>query len=90
MLNKLMKFLGLDDAVIEPVNNQSEMARLQAENRELREIIKRKNAVLQELSAENMDLGRDRQFWANTATTQRRILDIYESESGGNHETQTA
>lgn len=80
MLNKLMKFLGLDDAVIEPVNNQSEMARLQTENRELREIIKRKNTVLQELSAENMELGRDRQSKVDIIAEQQRRLDIYKSQ----------
>lgn len=80
MINKLMKFLGLDDAVIEPVDNQSEIARLQAENRELREIIKRKNAVLQELSAENMELGRDRQSKVDIIAEQQRRLDIYKSQ----------
>lgn len=89
---KLMKFIGLDE--FEPATSSDNklitMTQLQAENRELKAIIRKQGKLLQDLSNENMDLGRDRQFWANTATTQRRLLDIYESESGGKHETQTA
>lgn len=90
---KLMEFIGLDE--FEPATSSDNklitMAQLQAENRELRAIIKKQGKLLQDLSNENMDLGRDRQFWANTAMTQRRLLDIYEeNKSGGKHETQTA
>ncbi|WP_237658828.1 hypothetical protein [Streptococcus suis] len=90
---KLMEFIGLDE--LEPATSSDNklvtMAQLQAENRELRAIIKKQGELLQDLSNENMDLGRDRQFWANTAVTQRRLLDIYEEkQSGGKYETQTA
>lgn len=94
MLNLLKQFLGMEEpTTIEPTqegSNLIEMRALQAENRELKAIIRKQGKLLQDLSNENMDLGRERQFWANTATTQRRLLDIYESESGGKHETQTA
>lgn len=90
---KLMEFIDLDE--LEPATSSDNklvtMAQLQAENRELRAIIKKQGELLQDLSNENMDLGRDRQFWANTAVTQRRLLDIYEEkQSGGKYETQTA
>ncbi|HEM3170576.1 TPA: hypothetical protein U0902_000466 [Streptococcus suis] len=93
MKQKLMEFIGLDE--LEPATSSDNklvtMAQLQAENRELRAIIKKQGELLQDLSNENMDLGRDRQFWANTAVTQRRLLDIYEEkQSGGKYETQTA
>lgn len=95
MLDKLKQFFGLDE--IEPTETMPadniliEVRALQAENRELKAIIRKQGKLLQDLSNENMDLGRDRQFWANTAMTQRRLLDIYEeNKSGGKHETQTA
>lgn len=86
MLDKLKSFLGLDEYEVagpqEPANNLIEIRALQAENRELKEIIRKQRALLQELSEENMELGRDRQRYADTVATQKRLIDVYESQAG--------
>ena len=76
MLNLLKQFLGLE----EPTT--IEMRALQSENRELKEIIRKQRALLQELSEENMELGRDRRRYADTVATQQRLIDAYESQVG--------
>ena len=76
MLNLLKQFLGLE----EPTT--IEMRALQSENRELKEIIRKQCALLQELSEENMELGRDRRRYADTVATQQRLIDAYESQVG--------
>ncbi|WP_099831241.1 hypothetical protein [Streptococcus suis] len=84
MLGKIKTFFGLDEvSIIEPAQADSsliELKALQAENRELRKIIKQKNAQLQELSQENMALGRDRQVMANTIAEQHRRIEIYKRQ----------
>lgn len=86
MIDKLKSFLGLDEYEVagpqEPANNLIEVRALQAENRELKEIIRKQRALLQELSEENMELGRDRQRYADTVATQKRLIDVYESQAG--------
>lgn len=84
MLDKLKSFLGLDEveATQAPVNNLIDIKELQAENRELKEIIRKQRALLQELSEQNMDLGRDRRRYADTVATQKRLIDVYESQAG--------
>ncbi|MCK4023039.1 hypothetical protein HCC60_03080 [Streptococcus suis] len=84
MLDKLKSLLGLDEVMTsEPTQADSsliELKALQAENKELRNIIKQKNAQLQELSLENMALGRDRQVMANTIADQHRRIEIYKHQ----------
>ena len=86
MLNLLKQFLGLEEpTTIEPTqegSNLIEMRALQAENRELKEVIRQKNALLRELSEENMELGRDRRLYADTVATQQCLIDVYESQVG--------
>ena len=86
MLTKLKQFLGLEEpTTTEPTqegSNLIEMRALQAENRELKEVIRQKNALLRELSEENMELGRDRGRYADTVATQQRLIDVYESKVG--------
>ncbi|HEO8615319.1 TPA: hypothetical protein U1359_001682 [Streptococcus suis] len=84
MLDKLKSFLGLDEYEVagpqEPANNLIEVRALQAENRELKEIIRKQRALLQELSEENMELGRDRQVMANTIADQHRRIEVYKRQ----------
>lgn len=84
MLGKIKTFFGLDEvSIIEPAQADSsliELKALQAENRELRKIIKQKNAQLQELSQENMDLGRDRREMADALARKQRIIDAYKCQ----------
>ncbi|CND42987.1 TPA: hypothetical protein VAP50_001425 [Streptococcus agalactiae] len=85
MLNKLMNFLGFDEVetteTISLDNTLIEVRALQAENRELKEVIRKQRALLQELSEENKELGRDRRHYADTAATQKRLIAVYESMS---------
>ena len=87
MLNLLKQFLGLEEPTktIDPTqegSNLIEMRALQAENLELKEVIRQKNALLRELSEENMELGRDRRRYADTVATQQRLIEVYESQAG--------
>lgn len=86
MMNLLKQFLGLEEpTTIEPAqegSNLIEMRALQAENRELKEVIRKQRALLQELSEENMELGRERRYYADTVATQQRLIDVYESQVG--------
>lgn len=86
MLTKLKQFLGLEEPkATEPApvgGTLIDLRALQAENRELKEIIRQKNALLRELSEENLELGRDRRRYADTVATQQRLIDVYESMVG--------
>nr|WP_263433854.1 hypothetical protein [Streptococcus agalactiae] len=81
-----MNFLGFDEVetteTISLDNTLIEVRALQAENRELKEVIRKQRALLQELSEENMELGRDRRRYADTVATQKRLIDVYESQAG--------
>lgn len=85
MLNKLMNFLGFDEVETTETmsldNTLIEVRALQAENRELKEVIRKQRALLQELSEGNTNLGRDRRHYADTAATQKRLIAVYESMS---------
>ncbi len=83
MLTKLKQFLGLEEPkATETAPVLIDLRALQAENRELKEVIRQKNALLRELSEENMELGRDRRRYADTVVTQQRLIDVYESMVG--------
>lgn len=86
MLEKLKRYFGLDgfggDGQSTSSSNLIELRALQVENRELKEVIRQKNALLRELSEENMELGRDRRRYADTAATQQRLIDAYENMVG--------
>ncbi|WP_304949219.1 hypothetical protein [Streptococcus sinensis] len=86
MLEKLKRYFGLDgfggDGESTSSSNLIELRALQVKNRELKEVIRQKNALLRELSEENMELGRDRRRYADTVATQQRLIDVYESQVG--------
>lgn len=82
MLDKLKEFFGLDDlwgdGQSKSNNNLIDIRNLQAENRQLKAIIKKQNDLLKELSEENMELGRSRKQYADTVAMQQRLLDVYQ------------
>lgn len=86
MLDKMKSFLGLDEVETEESqllpSNLIEVRALQIENRELKEIIKKQRALLQEFSEQNMELGRDRRRLSDIVATQKRLIDVYESQAG--------
>lgn len=81
MLEKLKRYFGLDELTkAEPTQTDStliELKALKAENRRLIGLIDQKNAILQELSQENMAIGRDRQQMADIIARQQRLIDAY-------------
>lgn len=86
MLAKLKDFLGLDDlwgdGQSTSSNNLIDVRILQAENKQLKAIIKQQNDLLKELSEENMELGRSRGWYADTVAMQQRLIDVYQDMAG--------
>lgn len=82
MLAKLKEFFGLDDlwgdGQSKSNSNLIDVRTLQAENKQLKAIIKRQNDLLKELSEENMELGRSRRQYADTVAMQQRLIDVYQ------------
>lgn len=82
MWNKLKNFLGLDDLLgdgqSKSNSNLIDVRTLQAENKQLKAIIKQQNDLLQELSEENMELGRSRRQYADTVAMQQRLIGVYQ------------
>ena len=86
MLAKLKEFFGLDDlwgdGQSKSNSNLIDVRTLQIENKRLKAIIKHQNALLQELSEENMELGRSRRQYADTVAIQQRLIDVYQDTEG--------
>lgn len=86
MWTKFKNFLGLDDLLgdgqSKSNSNLIDVRTLQAENKQLKAIIKQQNDLLQELSEENMELGRSRRQYADTVAMQQRLIDVYQDMAG--------
>ena len=86
MLAKLKEFFGLDDLwgddQSKSNSNLIDVRTLQAENKQLKAIIKQQNDLLKELSEENMELGRSRRQYADTVAMQQRLIDVYQDMAG--------
>nr|DAX52808.1 MAG TPA: Monopolin complex subunit CSM1, Monopolin, rDNA, REPLICATION.9A [Caudoviricetes sp.] len=86
MLDKLKEFFGLDDiwgdGQSKSNSNLIDVRTLQAENKQLKAIIKQQNNLLQEFFEENMDLGRSRRQYADTVAMQQRLIDVYQDMAG--------
>ena len=82
MLAKLKEFFGLDDLWADGQSksnsNLIDVRTLQAENKQLKAIIKQQNDLLKELSEENMELGRSRVQYADAVAMQQRLIDVYQ------------
>ena len=86
MLAKLKEFFGLDDlwgdGQSKSNSNLIDVRTLQADNKQLKAIIKQQNDLLKELSEENMDLGRSRRQYADTVAMQQHLIDVYQDMAG--------
>ena len=86
MLAKLKEFFGLDDlwgdGQSKSNSNLIDVRTLQAENKQLKAIIKQQNDLLKELSEENMELGRSRRQYADTVAMQQHLIDVYQDMAG--------
>ncbi|ORO68818.1 hypothetical protein [Streptococcus oralis] len=86
MLAKLKEFFGLDDlwgdGQSKSNSNLIDVRTLQAENKQLKAIIKQQNDLLKELSEENMEFGRSRRQYADTVAMQQRLIDVYQDMAG--------
>jgi len=86
MLAKLKEFFGLDEILTdEPIqeskkdkSNLIDVRALQIENQLLREEIKLKNELLNELSQDNMALGRQCQGYAEKVYDQQKLINVYQ------------
>ena len=81
MLAKLKEFFGLDDLWGDGQSKSNSNlidVTLQAENKQLKAIIKQQNDLLKELSEENMELGSSRRRYADTVSMQQRLIDVYQ------------
>lgn len=82
MLDKLKEFFGLDDLwgdrQSKSNSNLIDVRTLQAENKQLKAIIKQQNDLLKELSDDNMELGRSRRQYADTVAMQQRLIGVYQ------------
>lgn len=82
MWSKFKEIFGLDDlwgdGQSKSNNNLITIRNLQAENRQLKAIIKQQNDLLKELFEENIDLGRSRRQYADTVAMQQRLLNVYQ------------
>lgn len=82
MLAKLKEFFGLDDlwgdGQSKSNSNLIDVRTLQAENKQLKAIIKQQNDLLKELSDDNMELGRSRRQYADTVAMQQRLIGVYQ------------
>ena len=86
MWSKFKEILGLDDLLGDDQSksnsNLIDVRTLQAENKQLKAIIKQQNDLLKELSEENMELGRSRRQYADTVAMQQRLIDVYQDMAG--------
>lgn len=86
MLAKLKEFFGLDDlwgdGQSKSNSNLIDVRTLQAENKQLKAIIKEQNNLLQELFDENMEIGRSRRQYADTVAMQQRLINVYQDMAG--------
>lgn len=86
MWSKFKEIIGLDDlwgdGQSKSNSNLIDVRPLQTENKRLKAIIKQQNDLLQELSEENMELGRSRRQYADTVAMQQRLIDVYQDMAG--------
>ena len=86
MWSKFKEILGLDDfwgdGQSKSNSNLIDVRTLQAENKQLKAIIKQQNDLLKELSEENMEIGRSRRQYADTVAMQQRLIDVYQDMAG--------
>lgn len=85
MLEKIKKLLNLDyfnENEDEPVQHSGsliDIRTLQAQVRELQEVIRKQNAIMRELSEDNIRLGYECKRYADTVAVQQRLIDVYEN-----------
>lgn len=86
MWNKLKDFFGLDEILAdEPIQEQKQensklidVRALQIENQLLKQEIKLKNELLNELSQDNMALGRQCQGYSEKIFDQQKLINVYQ------------
>lgn len=82
MLEKLKNLFNLDYfSEDEPVHSGTliDIRTLQAQVRDLQEVVRKQNAIMRELSEENIRLGYECKRYADTVAVQQRLIDVYEN-----------
>ena len=85
MLEKIKKLLNLDyfneneDGPVQHSGSLIDIRTIQAQVRELQEVIRKQNAIMRELSEDNIRLGYECKRYADTVAVQQRLIDVYEN-----------
>ena len=85
MLEKIKNLLNLDyfneneDEPVQHSGNLIDIRTLQSQVRELQEVVRKQNAIMRELSEDNIRLGYERKRYADTVAVQQRLIDVYEN-----------
>jgi hypothetical protein len=83
MLDKIKKLFNLDyfneDEPVQHSGTLIDIRMLQGQVRELQEVVRKQNAILRELSEDNIRLGYECKRYADTVEVQQRFIDIYEN-----------
>ena len=83
MLEKIKNLLNLDyfneDEPVQHSGTLIDIRSLQTQVRDLQEIVRKQNAILRELSEDNIRLGYECKRYADTVAVQQRLIDVYEN-----------
>ena len=83
MLEKIKKLFNLDyfneDEPVQHSGTLIDISTLQAQVRDLQKVVRKQNAIMRELSEENIRLGYECQRYADTVAVQQRLIDAYEN-----------
>nr|DAT34775.1 MAG TPA: Protein of unknown function (DUF3294) [Caudoviricetes sp.] len=83
MLEKIKNLFNLDyfneDEPVQHNGTLIDIRSLQTQVRDLQEIVRKQNAILRELSEDNIRLGYECKRYADTVAVQQRLIDVYEN-----------
>lgn len=83
MLEKIKNLFSLDyfneDEPVQHSGSLIDIRSLQTQVRDLQEIVRKQNAILRELSEDNIRLGYECKRYADTVAVQQRLIDVYEN-----------
>lgn len=83
MLEKIKNLFNLDyfneDEPVQHSGTLIDIRSLQTQVRELQEVNRKQNAILRELSEENIRIGYECKRYADTVAVQQRLIDVYEN-----------
>nr|DAI29203.1 MAG TPA: hypothetical protein [Caudoviricetes sp.] len=83
MLEKIKNLFSLDyfneDEPVQHSGTLIDIRTLQGQVRELQEVVRKQNAIMRDLSEDNIRLGYECKRYADTVAVQQRLIDVYEN-----------